>query len=71
MPKGSRRGELWFASIALWFGGIRLIEGAYKFSLMSALLGVGIVLWLLWISDQIYAHRKRGPKPDDHTEESG
>lgn len=54
------KGSLWFASNAIIVGGGGLLEYGSKFSLLSAILGMGFGIWLLWVVEKIERSRNRG-----------
>ncbi len=58
MPNRSAS-ELWLASTAIVVGGGSLLEHGYEFSLMSAALGAGVILWVVWIAERVDAYRQR------------
>jgi hypothetical protein len=54
-----RFGHLWFASIAIIVGGGELLEHGSKFSLLSAILGMGFGIWLQWVVQVVERSRNR------------
>jgi hypothetical protein len=45
-------GHLWFASIAVIVGSGGLLEHRSQFSLLSAILGMGLGIWLQWVVER-------------------
>jgi hypothetical protein len=56
------KGSLNFAAVAIIVGGGGLLEHGAKFSTLSAILGVGLGIWFLWVVEVVERRRNRDTK---------
>jgi hypothetical protein len=62
-------GHLWFAAVAIAVGGGGLLERGSGFSSLSAILGMGLGIWLQWVVELVQRSRKRDTKTEAITRE--